>query len=241
MQKHIVFINPFPEKAKGINIATIEPPLGLAYLASVLENKGHQCQLIDANILKILPERIKDYIIFSRPDLIGISTNIVTSKSGLKTAEILKKCFPDVRIVFGGAFPSSMPVFVLNNHFVDGVIIGEGELTILEIVEHLDRDEPFIDIDGLTYKNKEGAIINNQPRTFINNLDEIPFPAYHLLPDFNLYKSRSRRKPVASILTSRGCPYQCIFCSKDVFKDCFRARSPENILEEMDYLVKNTV
>ena len=235
--KNILLINPYSKTISGVNRATIEPPLGLAYIASLLESKGHRCQIIDAQILCISAKDIISHIKF-KPDIIGISANIVTYPAALKVAEKLRSEFKDTFIILGGPYPSSLPEVALNNPYIDAVVIGEGELTMQEVVDKLEKgEEPFLNTEGLAYKYN-GKIIFNNSRKLIEDLDILPYPAYHLLPDLKIYKSRARKLPVGQIFTSRGCPYQCIFCNKNIFGHKFRARNPLNVIGEIEWLIE---
>jgi len=233
----VLLINPFPEDALGINEATIEPPIGLACLASYLEKFNHTCQIIDANVLQVKSKNLINHIELKNPGLIGISTNIVTNKSGLKLAEILNNYYPGIPVIMGGPFPSSMPELCLKNNFVDGIVVGEGELTLKEIIDNIEQDKEniFEDVSGVIFKSN-GCFNVNPPREIINDLDSMPMPSYSLLPNLNLYKSRARLKPVGAIFTSRGCPFQCIYCNSNIFGHRIRYKSPKSVLEEIDYL-----
>ena len=233
----IILINPSPKYAKGINKATIPPPLGLAYLAAVLQKNNHQVQIIDALILGIESEKIADSFAF-QPDLIGISVNIVTYGGAIKCAEQLKHSYPDTPIVFGGPYCSSLaPNILKKSTAVDAIAIGEGENTLIEIAESLGGKNIFANIKGLVYRRQD-QIIHNEPRPLIKNLDELPFPAYHLLPNLKRYKTRSRGQPVGYIITSRGCPFQCTFCNRDIFGVFWRPHSVDRVIDEIHYLVK---
>ncbi|MCK4325231.1 B12-binding domain-containing radical SAM protein, partial [bacterium] len=234
----IVLINPFPENAYGINEATIEPPLGLGYIATVLENDNCDVQIIDANVLGIHAPGVVDLTDKIKPDLIGVSTNIVTCVSSFNLITLLCRRLKKTQIIIGGPYPTSLPEYNLRTSDADAVVIGEGEQTVKEIVENMQKGKhPYEDVDGVAFK-EDDHIIMNKTRRFIEDIDELGFPAYHLLPDMRRYKSRARQTPVASIITSRGCPYQCVYCNKGIFGNRVRMRSAENVMEEINYLVK---
>lgn len=235
--KSIVLVNPYPYYATGINEATIYPPLGLASIAAYLEKYSFVCQIVDANILQLKPQEVFEKIKEFQPDIIGIYMNVVTAQSGMEISQLVKDHL-NIPVVLGGAFvPEKIDKLLLDSK-ADYFALGEGELTFLELCQ----GKPLEDVDGLIYL-KEGQLMYNKPRELIQNIDELPFPAYHLLPDLRLYKSRSRKTPVAPIFTSRGCPYKCIFCSssskKSPFGNRFRVRSPENVVDEIERLVKD--
>jgi radical SAM superfamily enzyme YgiQ (UPF0313 family) len=240
MDKEIILINPFPRTAQGINEATISPPLGLAYICAVLKKKGHNCSIIDANILRLKNDTVLEKIKTYNPKLIGISMNVVTAPSGIELAQLIKKQLPKVKLIVGGPFPSSMPDEVLNSSQADALVYGEGEETVLEVVNKLKAGEnPFQGTKGLFYRGKEGSLIQGGPRSRIKSLDTLPFPAYEELPDVSIYKSRSRKFPVGWVFTSRGCPYDCGFCFKKIFGRKVTFHSPERIINEIEFLIKN--
>ncbi len=227
-----LFVNPFPDYAAGINEATIYPPLGLLYMASVLRENKHKTKVIDANMARIPNEKVLEIVAEDSPACVGISANIVTAKAAADLADMIRKEYPDILLVAGGPLPSIRPEYFLK-HF-DIVTIGEAENTMLEIAEK----KPKAKIDGIAFMSGK-KIVRTKPRELIEDLDSLPFPAYDLLtPHITTYKSRARRKPNIPIFTSRGCPFGCIFCNKSIFGYKFRARSPENIIKEIDWLVK---
>lgn len=237
MIKKIFFINPYPHYAKGINEATIYPPLGLAYIAALLEKNNYQCKIIDANILQMPNNDVLKLIEEENPDVVCISINISTVKAGISLAKDVKTKF-NKRVIMGGVQASSVPERTLRQSLCDAVVIGESEETVLDLVKNNCNPDG---INGLAYL-KDGTLVYTEKRELIKNLDDLPWPSYHLLPPLKMYKSRSRKSPVAPIFTSRGCPYQCIFCSssskKSIFGPTFRTRSPENVVAEIEYLSK---
>jgi len=233
----IIFINPNTQYARGVNKSVVTTPLGLAYLAAVLEKNQHETQIIDANILCIGPEKITDSFNF-KPDLIGISANIISYRGAVECAKHIKTSYPGTPIVFGGPHSSSVPECILkNNPSIDAIVIGEGENTLLEITDSIRNGLVFSGIKGVAWREK-GQIVKNAPRPLVENLDEIPFPAYHKLPDLARYKTRSRAMPVGYIITSRGCSYQCSFCNKNIFGNIWRPHSVKRVVDEIAYLVE---
>jgi radical SAM superfamily enzyme YgiQ (UPF0313 family) len=232
----IILINSYPQYARGINETMVTPPLGLAYLAAVLEKNNHQVQIIDANILRIKSEKIASSFVF-KPDLIGISVNIVNYREAIECAALLKSSYPNTPIIFGGPYCSALAKSILEKTLaIDAIVIGEGENTLLEIAEAVGKKNMFVNIKGVAYRD-QGQIIHNQPRPLIENLDEIPLPAYHLLPHPRVYKTRSRSWPVGYVITSRGCPYQCTFCNRNIFGTFWRPHSVNRVIAEIEYLI----
>ena len=238
MISKVTFINPYPHYAKGINEATIYPPLGIAYLASMLEKHGYKCRIIDANILQITNDEVLRILEEENPDIVCISINVSTAKAGNALAREVKERFKK-KVIIGGVQASSVTERTLRQTLADAVVLGEAEATVLELVQ---KDCDPHGVMGIAYL-ENNDVIYTPKRPLIKNLDDLPYPAYHLLPPLKMYKSRSKKSPVAPIFTSRGCPYQCIFCSssskKSVFGPSFRVRSPENVVGEIEHLIKN--
>ena len=234
----VILINPFAHTAKGTNEATVYPPLGIAYIAALLEKNGHNCKIVDANILHIPPDDVFSLIKEEDPDMVCISINITTALVGTALAKRVKEEL-NKKVILGGVQASSVPERTLKKTKADAIIIGESEMTVLEFVQ---KDGDPKGVSGLAYLDKDNKVVFTKKRALIENLDDLPWPAYHLLPPLKIYKSRSRKSPVAPLFTTRGCPYQCIFCSssskKSVFGPRFRVRSPENVVGEIEHLAK---
>lgn len=231
----VVLLNPKPGEKKGTNI---EPPLGLAYIASLLEHNGFECMIVDASVMRLSNKEITEKI----PEdtkMIGMYLNSFSFNSVQSLAKLIRHMRKNSLILIGGPLPSVVPELVLKEITCDGVIRGEGEYSILNIMNNIRGNKFSFEgkISGLTYFDTSNGLVSN-PVLRIENLDDLPFPAYHLLPPLNLYKSRSRKKPVAAIITSRGCAFGCSFCSKDIFKKKAVFRSADNVLHEIDYMVK---
>lgn len=234
----VVLINPSPG-GKGINEATVLPPLGLAYMAAVLEKHKFQCKIIDANVLKLTDEEVLAEIT-AGAKIIGLYLNSFSYASCQILAKKIRNERKDSLVILGGPLcsvgESSRLLKEIDCH---GLIRGEGEYALLALVNNFRNNQPPFSgqISGLNYLNSADQLISF-PAERINNLDELPFPAYHLLPPLSVYKTRSRKRPAAAIITSRGCPFQCSFCSKDIFKRIVTFRSARNVLAEIDFLVK---
>ena len=234
---HFVFVNSLTRDSKGAtSLALIMPPIGLAYLAAAIESHGHSAQIIDANKEGIFPEEIAGFV-SEKPDIFGITANILTIKIAVVYAEALKRAYPQAQILFGGPQVSVMGAVLLERYqFVDALILGEGEATIAELAERVGQQDMYVGVPGVIFRNGS-KIINNGPRALIEDIDLIPRPAYHLLPHLSSYRTRSRAFPVGYVFTSRGCPAACTFCYRN-FGNKWRARSPENIIEEISFLRK---
>jgi len=218
---------------------TTLPPLGPLYIASYLKQNGHEAIFIDADIDDLSHEQIKSKLAKERPDLIGITMNILMVKAGYDLARYLKQHM-DTPIVVGGPYPSAVVGEVLKECAeIDFVVNGEGEETVLELVEQLEDTRKFADIDGLCYRVND-KIHNNKLREYIANLDTLPFPDFGLIDDLQKYKGTYPigDQPSLLIFGSRGCPFSCTFCNDSVWRSKNRKRSPENVVKEIAELRK---
>lgn len=210
------------------------PPLGIALLASILEELGHYVKIIDCSAENILPEDIAAKI-SNDYDFVGISALSPSAPLSYEIAKEIRKKMKNVTIIIGGVHATALPEEVISVPYVDICVRGEGEETIKEIVS----GAPLEIIRGITYK-KNGTIINNPDREPIADLNSYPLPAYHLLP-MRKYRSMlgvSIREPSIGLVISRGCPGRCEYCFPNSLGNKIRIKSPKKILEEM-LLLKN--
>jgi len=234
----VALINPNPSQ-RGLNLATMAPPIGLGYLASVLEGNGHRCSVIDAHLLGLSAPEIVAMIPPSA-SAVGIYLNSFSYDSVRELASAVRRFRPAAKIIIGGPLPSSAPELVLRDIPCDGLIRGEGERALLAVMDNLSRGREVFQggVSGAAYLGRDRLPVLH-PVERIRDLDSLPFPAYHLMPPLRRYHSRSRRRPAAPMVTSRGCAYDCTFCSKDVFRRVVTLRSPANVLAEVDHLVRD--
>jgi anaerobic magnesium-protoporphyrin IX monomethyl ester cyclase len=209
------------------------PPLGIAYIAAVLEKAGYQVKILDAIALNLTTQEVKEAIGAEAPDVVGVTAMTSTVRGALEALQMAKE--QGAITVIGGPQLSIYPQETLSYDFVDYGINGEGEYPFLYLVRALERKTSITDIPGLVYK-ENGKILTN-PAYIHLNLDEIPFPARHLLP-MEKYSSIISMHPVATMVSSRGCPYQCGFCFKGPSDAKYRMRSAENVVDEMEILIK---
>lgn len=202
-------------------------PLGYAYLTAVLKKHGHRVRIIDTRIDSRSPlEEVKIF----KPELIGLTSmtygfNVVKDLAGL-----IKQDDGNLPIVVGGIHPTLCPEEVLKNGNFDLVVRGEGEITLSHLCRALQDESPLDDIPGMAFR-RDGKIIINESRQSIGDLDSLPFPDYS---ELNL----KRYWKIFTVMTSRGCPYHCIYCStRKVFGSKFRARSAENVVSEIEMLI----
>lgn len=258
MPERILLIKP-PHIISKHNNSPILPPLGLAYLAAALEREHYYIKIIDAvgegweNRVKIDKNfdymgiswcNLKKQIMAFEPDVIGISWAFSNQEETTKkTSKLCKEINPKVPVVVGGAHPSAVPADTLKNSNIDFVIIGEGEETLVAFLKKYRRNDDLDDLDGFAFK-KDGRVVINPKTKYIEDLDSLPEPARHLLPMEKYFEENkrhpnfSKRNPVGTMITSRGCPGKCIFCSiHSVWGHKWRARSSESVVDEIEHLV----
>lgn len=239
----ILLINPLidPERAYGLRfkkMGAVLPPLGLCYLAAVLE-KRHEVRILDANMLNLTNLDIVRRARRFAPYVVGLYATTLGINIAEDLARGLKESLPEVRIVIGGPHISGYGKKTLACGHFDYGILNEGEYPFLKLVEAIERDARDLSgIESLVYfEGKE--IRANTVHSPVENLDDLPFPARHLLPEFGRYHPKmmlSRQQPATHILTSRGCPYRCIFCQTPFGKKV-RFHSPGYVVEEVKHLV----
>ncbi len=215
-------------------------PIGLTYIAPIAEGKGHYTEILDL-ALESDPEAILQRKLEERRwDLAGFSCMTAEWEAAEAAARFVKDYDGSIRTVFGGQHPTILPEGVLSHGFADFVCLGEGEVTFGELLDSLAAEEEPLGIEGLAYKNEQGQVVKNLPRSPIEDVDSIPFPAYHLLDIDRYIEAESARttpkyRRAIQIFTSRGCPWRCTYCH-DLFGKRFHPRSPENVLAEMKML-----
>jgi len=252
----ILLINPSNTVARS-SVRRLAPPLGILYLASVLKENNYKVDVIDStcegyyNDLEIgdyityglTEEQIQAKIIKINPDLIGVSSMFSSTQDrAFHHCDIIKEV-TDAPIVMGGIHPSLEPKKTVAHPSVDYVIESEGEYRLLELLDLLNQGKEDFDFDGIAYK-KGNKIIYHPMLERIQDLDNIPFPARELI-DFDRYVeigvpfapfSKGRRP--CQIMTSRGCPFHCVFCSTvNHWGRQFRKRSVDNIMKEIHYMI----
>lgn len=219
------------------------PPLGIAWLAAVLRENGYSdINLIDSVINDYKNEDVIELLKKQTPDIIGVSFGTQNRFFALDLIRLIKKEFPQVPIVVGGPHPTLTADDLLKNvSEIDIVVKGEGEYTFLEIVQAIDQDNDLNDIDGISFRDENNQIKHNQLRAPIKDLDALPMPARDLLPiDKYQQKIPLSTEICTSMISARGCPYKCIYCSTSKqWGHKIRHRSPKHIIDEIEHLMKN--
>lgn len=212
------------------------PPLGLGYIAAVLRENNINVDIIDLDLEKDKFKRISDIIKTLKPRIVGIGALTLQVENVYAIADIIKGISDSILVVIGGPHASSLPEQTLleARGNIDIAVVGEGEYTFLDIV----NGKELKDIPGIVYR-KDGTICKNGRRPPISDLDSLPLPARDMLP-IEKYRGWGplRNLPTTHLIASRGCPFECIFCSeKAVFGKTHRIRKPEKIVEEVQHLI----
>lgn len=232
-----------------MHLDEINPPLGLAYIASYVERFGYDCDIIDANALrKDITSLVTE--VAGKCDIIGISVVTMSVPKVVGFTDKLKARDPSVKVILGGIHPTVAPDSLLKAcPSADALVVGEGEETFLDILRTYDSDHALFDnkeklstIKGIAFRDISGTTVISESRRYINNLDSIPFPAFHKLPMEKYRASISgyigtKGGMTGFIITSRGCPYQCTFCASPALWTKFRYRSAANVKEEIQFLL----
>ncbi len=235
----------------------IQPPLGLAYIAAYLKNEynvkiidaacegwDQEIRIADGLLTYGLPfEQIKALINDFNPDVVGVSCLYsMQYKNAHKICRVAKELNINIFTIMGGSHPTVLPQETLEDPNVDMVVLGEGECSTRELLDAMRDGKSLAGIDGIAFK-EDGKIVVNPKTKFIQDLDAIPFPARDLLPMEKYFRINlphgvsTRYSPNTPVITSRGCPANCIFCSiHSIWGYKYRARSPENIIQELKLL-----
>ena len=233
MPLHVTLVNP-PSPGGSTGHWSIAL-LGLGYLAAVLEKDGYEVDVIDCQALNISFETVKNELQKRQPDVVGLTATTVTYNSALRVIRDAKEVCPNCLTVIGGVHVTFWDEEALEEcPQLDVVVRKEGEFTLLELVQRLEAGKGFDGVLGITYR-KDGKIVKNADRPYIEDLDSLPFPARHLWPLDQIRKIED----IFYLTTSRGCVFWCEFCSAvRMFGRRFRMRSVKNVVDELEYLHK---
>jgi anaerobic magnesium-protoporphyrin IX monomethyl ester cyclase len=229
MKIQVTLVNPpYPH---GSHLHPPFLPLGLGYLAAVLEKNNYQVDVIDCQALKLSYEEAKSEIKNRQPTIVAVTSATLTYKSALKIVKMSKEVNPECLTIMGGSHVTFWDEKALQEcPELDIVVRKEGENTLLEIVQKLEAGKSFDDTIGITCR-KNSQIIRNPDRPYIENLDELPFPAIHLWP-LECFK-------YVPVITGRGCAYGCKYCScPRIGGRKYRVRSVKKVVDEIEYLNK---
>ncbi|MDP2939644.1 MAG: radical SAM protein [Candidatus Omnitrophota bacterium] len=243
---NVLLINP-PYSLVEYNVysktGAVLPPLGLLYIAAYVRERCRNIDvcILDSSAYKLdfegFQKELKDF----QPDIVGITVCTATFSGVLKTAEIVKENFPHCIIVVGGPHVSVQPEECISSSAnIDIAVIGEGEVIFAELLESIYRKVGINGVPNIVYK-EGGKIVRTQGQHKTIDLDTLPFPARDLI-NMRLYHPAHgtyRRLPAANMITSRGCPFRCTFCSSSIFGLQYRVQSPFKTMQEIETLVND--
>ena len=235
----ITFLNPPQTNSKYKFLGVVAPSLGIGYMAAVLEKNGYDVDVLDASALELSYDEIGEEIQKRNPDIVSISALTPTIGVALDSADKIKNVKPDTIVVLGGYHPTFEYKSVLKEPSVDIVVRGEGEYTMLELVQSIENGRDLVNVQGLAFLDEsDDSLIVTPDRPIIKDLDELPFPAFHLFP-MEKYRILNITTNVATIITTRGCPMQCSFCSSAALHgNHLRRRSYTNVCDEIEMRLK---
>lgn len=223
-----------------------EHSLGLMYLSAVLKQRFGALVDVELRSLISLPhhadqdrESMQRLLEEAQPDVVGLRSLTLSSDCVHTVARVVKGWRSDCVLLAGGPYASDDPGDVLSTGLVDVAVIGEGELTLLELTQCLLDRVPYAHVEGIAFRNN-GSMVKNPPRAVINDLDALPFPDYSVV-DLDIFSNRylsfaaKVSTPHANIMTSRGCPYRCAYCH-NILGKTFRPRSAQNVFEEIRWI-----
>ena len=220
-------------------------PLGILYIAAVLEQAGHTVACIDAAAELLDIQGTVDRVEQFKPDVIGIGSFTVTFETTRKLGAALRGAMPAVPIILGSYHVTLVPDDAMADDCFDVGVLGEGEFTMLELVEHYAGSRSLEEIPGICYRVPDAAdprgwrLHMTAPRKKFKKLDDLPFPARHLLPP-NIYRPipvDDHAFPKFAMVSSRGCPHACAFCQKS--RTGYRSHSPEYVVDELEHMIRD--
>lgn len=234
-----LLINPPWHKESGNiwkNVSACLPPFNLALLAAIVREKSFSTSILDCNALQVGLDNVEEYLPILPPRLVGITATTVLLDNARELAKVIKKKYPQTKIIFGGVHSTVSPKEVLGYPETDYIVMGEGEYSFLDL---LSGKNPA-GIKGIGFKS-DGEIFINSPQETIPDINVFPLPAYDLLPMERYYPALGsyKRKPSFGMITSRGCPGRCTFCKGNILGERIRFRSAEKIIEEIIFLQQN--
>lgn len=236
----VLFVNPPQTASKYKFMGVIAPPLGIAYMAGVLQENNIDVEILDASAEDMDFKDVEKELLKRKPDLVALTALTPTIGRALETAQVVKETLPDSIVVMGGYHPTFNFIETLEDENVDIVIRGEGEYIMLNLVQALENQSSLHDVKGIVFEDKNSKeIVVNPEAPLIQDLDELPFPALNLLP-MDKYRLLDMDTHMTTMITTRGCPMQCSFCSSATMHGKkIRERSIENIVDEIEYLKTN--
>lgn len=235
----VLLISPSQQSVYGMPVAPAYPPLGLLWVAAVLEKAGHAVEVVDLDADRLSTADLETLLRANRYAVVGLTAVTATYHEAVRTARLVRRTDPAARLVLGGIHATVAAAECLEGNAFDYIVVGEGECTFLELVDALAAGgSGTAAIPGLVYRDAQGAAVTTAPRDLIPNLDLIPFPARHLVRHPARYSpADATYLPAHSIMVSRGCPGRCTYCqTKQIFGRTLRFRSADNVMAEIRQL-----
>ncbi len=253
----VLLINPPQTFYPGSDIPAGNLPLGLLYIAAVLEKAGQEVSILDAfmgnpsvwksrekAIIGMSDWKIKEEVRKKNPAVVGVSNPFTSQvENALRICDLVKGVNPEIVTVVGGPHVSAVPAqFLQEAKSADIIVVGEGEYTMLDIVNRLEKHQKLRNVLGIAFRDGKN-VLQTPMRQLLDNLDKLPYPAYHLV-DMEQYlkptkiEYRSFKDRSISMITSRGCPFNCCFCSVHLHMGkIFRAHSAAYVVNHIEYVV----
>ena len=209
------------------------PPLSLSYLAGVLAQEGIEVRILDFLVTRYHPEKLRRELEEYRPQLVGATCVTLNYPIARRMLKVCKSFDPHIFTIIGGPHVTfALEDTLLSSPWIDAIVIGEGERTLLELAKAVEEGKDIRQVHGIAFADG-GTAVKTSPRPLIENLDDLPLPARELLP---MARYRALGTP-CTVITSRGCPYSCIFCSGHrMFGPRVRFRSPGLVVDEIERL-----
>jgi len=217
--------------------AYLFPPLAVMYLSSYLKKETHhQVDVLDCVVDNLDFDQIKSHVARTSPDLVGISATATHNLVNVaKSIQAIRAAKPDVFIVMGGPHVNSFPEFSVSLKGLDAAILGDGEEPLAQLLTALENNSDIKSVPNIILKNDDGSVYTSETIPNVEDLDSFPFPDRGACPPGKYYTPGMRGARATTLISSRGCPYRCVFCNVPTG---YRSRSPENIAKEMKLCVE---
>ncbi len=215
------------------------PPIGLSYVAGyLLKNSSHEVKILDTLAERLDYNQIEIRIKEFQPEIVGLTAFTPTFYDVLQISKIVKKNIPACYVCLGGSHVTAYPNETMTHRELDFLVHGEGEIIFVNLLDALEKGNDISAIEGISFR-KEGSVIHNMKKGYIDDINSLPSPAFDLLP-LDKYKSAiGTGNTVGTIASSRGCPYECTYCNRPY--RTYRSYTNERILSEMDYFYKRGI
>jgi len=216
------------------------PPMGLCYVAAMLEKYGFEVQIIDQYAYRLDNKQLLDRIDSINPDVVGFSCLTPAFPNVEEICKEIRLFKKSPKIMLGNLHPTLFAEEILRKNIADVIVRGEGEYTTLELLSAIRSGRDFSGIDGVSYRSGNLSL-HNKDREPINCLDDLPYPAWHLL-DWKYYVTAPMiglKEPAVPIQASRGCTFKCVFCAQNIIHKGFRTRSIDRVIDEIEYIYRN--